>query len=258
MKKSIITNKLFFAMALLFMASYSQAQDEQESRFRFGLKGSINMNWFKANTKNIENGGVKLGYSYGIMGDYNFTKNYAFSSEFLITDLRANLKFSNPMRESTNIGSSASDTVFDQFSSVSMDYKIKYVQIPLSIKFKTKEIGLVTYWAQFGFAPCFLAGARADYKGVAPEDDYSKLAVNDEDNNKYHLRDSKDNVVFNDKVFFIRMPLIIGAGIEYNLSGNTSLYAGLRMDNGFTNTFTKDDKTKANLNYVSINAGIFF
>jgi hypothetical protein len=56
----------------------------------------------------------------------------------------------------------------------------------------------------------------------------------------------------------MRLPLIIGGGIEYNLSGNTSLYAGLRVDNGFTNTFNKDEKTKANLNYVSITAGIFF
>jgi hypothetical protein len=255
MKRHKLINQLFLTIALLCVAALSQAQDDQESRFRFGLKGSLNINWFKANTKNIENGGVKMGYSYGVMGDYNLTKNYAFSSEFLITDIRANLKLANPMKESTDING---DSTFNTFSAASIDYKIKYVQIPLSIKFKTKEIGLITYWAQFGFAPCFLARAKADYLGVTPEDEYAKLAVNDKDNDKYHLVDSKDNALFNDKVFFIRIPLIIGAGIEYNLAGNTSLYAGLRMDNGFANTFTKDDKTKANLNYVSINAGIFF
>ena len=196
-----------------------------------------------------------MGYSYGIMGDYNFTKNYAFSSEFLITEINANLKFANPMKESTDING---DSVFNTFSSASIDYKIKFIQIPLSIKFKTKEIGLITYWAQFGFAPSFLANAKANYVGVTPSDEYAKLAVNDSDNDKYHLVDSKDDAVFNDKVFFIRMPLIVGAGIEYNLAGNTSLYTGLRIDNGFTNTFTKDDKTKANLNFISINAGIFF
>lgn len=255
MKKSNHTNKIAIAIALLFTASFTYAQEEQESRFRFGLKGSLNLDWFKANSKNVENGGVKLGYSYGVMGDYNFTKNYAFSSEFLITGINANLKFANPMKESTDINN---DSVVNTFGAASIDYKIKYIQIPLSIKFKTKEIGLVTYWAQFGFAPCFLAGVKANYSGVTPEDEYAKLAVNDKDNDKYHLVDSKDDATFNDKVFFLRIPLIIGAGIEYNLAGNTSLYTGLRMDNGFTNTFTKDDKTKANLNYVSINAGIFF
>lgn len=255
MKKNNQMNKLILTVSLLIITIASNAQNEQENRFRFGLKGSMNFNWFKSNSKNIENGGVKLGYSYGIMGDYNFTKNYAFSTEFLITDIRANLKFVNTMKESTNFNN---DSLFDQFSSASIDYKVKYIQIPLSIKFKTKEIGMITYWAQFGFAPSFLAGVKADYLGVTPADEYAKLDVNDKDNDKYHLIDTKDDVVFNDKVFFIRVPLIIGAGIEYNLSGNTSLYTGLRLDNGFTNTFPKDEKTKANLNYLSVTAGLFF
>ena len=103
-----------------------------------------------------------------------------------------------------------------------------------------------------------MANAKADYTGVQPVEEYEKLLVNDNANDLYHLVDTKDDVLFNDRVFFMRLPLIIGGGIEYNLSGNTSLYAGLRVDNGFTNTFNKDEKTKANLNYVSITAGIFF
>ncbi len=247
--------KLTFATLLLFSFQLLMAQSESEPRFRFGLKGSVNLNWVKANSKNISNGGTTLGYSYGIMGDYNFTNNYAFSTEFLVTQIKADISFANTMRESSDINK---DSIFNSFGGAGATFKIKYIQVPLSIKFKTKEIGLITYWAQFGFAPCILADAKADYTGVVPEEEYSKLEVNDKSNDIYHLVDTKDNVTFDDKVFFMRIPLIIGGGIEYNLSGNTSLYTGVRVDNGFTNTFNKDEKTKANLNFVSINAGIFF
>jgi hypothetical protein len=246
---------LFLIAAGSITAEAQNKDTDAAARFRFGLKGSANINWVKANSKNVENDGARLGYSYGLMGDYNFTDNYAISTEFLITQINANISFVNPMIQSTTLKGDSIKHTFDDAGAV---FKIKYVQIPISIKFKTKEIGLVTYWAQFGFAPCFLANAKADYTGVQPVEEYEKLLVNDNANDLYHLVDTKDDVLFNDRVFFMRLPLIIGGGIEYNLSGNTSLYAGLRVDNGFTNTFNKDEKTKANLNYVSITAGIFF
>jgi hypothetical protein len=247
---------IIFLLATGANTATAQTKDtDAAARFRFGLKGSANINWVKANSKNVENGGARLGYSYGLMGVYNFTDNYAISTEFLITQINANIAFVNPMRQSATLKGDSMLHTFDEAGAV---FKIKYVQIPISIKFKTKEIGLVTYWAQFGFAPCFLANAKADYTGVQPVEEYEKLLVNDDANDLYHLVDFKDDVLFNDRVFFMRLPLIIGGGIEYNLSGNTSLYAGLRVDNGLTNTFNKDEKTKANLNYVSITAGIFF
>lgn len=255
MKASITLLAFIFGISGLNSAMAQTKDNDAIARFRFGLKGSANINWIKSNSKNVENGGAKLGYSYGLMGDYNFTDNYAISTEFLITQINANLSFVSPMKQSTTL---KGDSVQHTFSDAGAVFKLRYVQIPVSIKFKTKEIGLVTYWAQFGFAPCFLANAKADYTGVQPVDDYTKLDVNDSDNDIYHLVDTRDDVLFNDRVFFMRLPLIIGGGIEYNLSGNTSLYTGLRIDNGFTNTFNKDEKTKANLNYLSITAGIFF
>lgn len=252
--KNILKQTVLFLL-LFFIATAGFTQDEPQDRFRFGLKATGNFGWFKPNSKNIENGGAKTGYSWGLMGDYSFTKNYALATEFLITDIRANLKFANTMRETNDING---DSIFTSFPNTSIDYKIKYIQIPVSIKFKTKEIGLVTYWAQFGIAPSFLASAKADYQNVQPADEYAKMAVNDKENDKYHMAQVKDGEVFNDKVFFVRVPLVVGAGIEYNLAGNTSLYTGLRFDNGFTNTFIKDSQTKANLNYVSLNVGLFF
>jgi hypothetical protein len=254
--KPALLFKIIVLTGLLLSGIFISAQDTKEaSKFKFGLKGSLNLNWVKANSKNIEKDGIALGYSYGLMGDFNFSKSYAFSTEFLITQIKANFSFVNPMSETSDINQDSLTTVFP---SVSANFNLKYIQIPLSLKFKTKEIGAITYWAQFGFAPSFLIGAKGDYVGAKPSEDYAKLDLNDDENDQYHLLNTKDGKEFDDKVFLIRVPLIIGAGIEYNLSGTTSMYTGLRFDNGFSNTFVKDKITKALTNFVSINLGLFF
>jgi long-subunit fatty acid transport protein len=74
-----------------------------------------------------------------------------------------------------------------------------------------------------------------------------------------------------------RVGLLIGAGIEYSLSGNTAIVAGVTYNNGFTNTLRGDHvqtddadevvfenqkprttKLKAMSNLVSLNVGIKF
>ena len=54
-----------------------------------------------------------------------------------------------------------------------------------------------------------------------------------------------------------RMSLIIGAGIEYPISGNASFIAGLRFDNGFTD-FLSDNAYSGRHNFISLTAGILF
>ena len=79
---------------------------------------------------------------------------------------------------------------------------------------------------------------------------------------------------------WINLSLVIGVGLEYNISGNTSLSLGLTFNNGFINQLdTKLNEldvngnalidnegnpvltgknASANLNYVALNIGIYF
>jgi hypothetical protein len=76
--------------------------------------------------------------------------------------------------------------------------------------------------------------------------------------------------------------LIVGGGIEYNLSGSTSLMAGITFNNGFSNIFSSDavkvktsgsqsfitqdgktlapivEKITARSNFIEFNIGIIF
>lgn len=224
----------------------SLTANAQDQRFRIGLKFSGNLSWISPGTKNIERVGNSVGYSYGVMGDYNFQKYYALSTELLFTDIAGSFVYNDLLKYTDSMGTTS-------HTNVQYDYKFKYLQLPVSIKFKTKEFGYWTYWAQFGLAPSFLTKATADISGkTVPFDDPTNIRVNKKENDIYHY----DN--FDDKVFFMRLPLIIGAGVEYSVAGNTALYAGIRIDNNFLNTYVADDKTEAKNNFVSLNVGVFF
>lgn len=230
-------------MLLILLSTQANAQDQ---RFRIGLKFSGNLSWVSVGTKNIEKVGTSAGYSYGLMGDYYFQKYYALSTELLFTDIAGSIVHTDPLKYTDSSGTTTSH------SNVQYDYKMKYVQLPISLKFKTKEFGYWTYWAQFGFAPSFLTQAKADITGnTVPFDDPTDIHVNKKTSDEYEF----DN--FDDKVSFVRIPLIIGAGFEYSLAGNTSLYTGIRVDNNFVDMLA-DKNTTAKNNFVSLNVGIFF
>lgn len=228
------------------MMSLSTLSNAQEQRFRLGMKFSGNLSWITPVSKNIERVGTSVGYSYGLMGDFNFQKYYAFSTEILFTDIAGSISHRNLLTYTDSAGTTS-------HSGVQYDYRLKYVQVPLSIKLKTKEFGYWTYWAQFGVAPSFLTAATADISGkTVPFDDPTKIRVNKSENDQYEY----DN--FNDKVFLIRTPLIFGAGVEYSLAGNTALYAGFRMDNDLLDMFNADKNVTGKNKFASLNIGVFF
>jgi Outer membrane protein beta-barrel domain len=241
LKRTIIV-----CMSCLLLVAWAKQANAQDQRFRFGLKLSGNLSWIAPATKNIESSGNGFGISYGVMGDYNFQKFYALSTELIFTNISGGIKHTDLLQYTPDSGGTMS------YQDINYDYNFKYLQLPVSIKFKTKEMGYITYWAQFGLAPSFLIEAKADITGRTPFDDPSEIRVNKSINDVYHFDD------FDDKIFFFRMPLIIGGGIEYSLAGNTSLYTGIRMDSNFLTIFNSDDRTSAKNHYVGLNLGVFF
>ncbi|MFT5724109.1 MAG: hypothetical protein ACI9JN_001226 [Bacteroidia bacterium] len=240
--KTIATTSL---IVLLLGISYNA--NAQDQRFRIGMKLSGNMSWIAPATKNIDRVGTSSGYSYGLMGDYNFQKYYSLSTELLFTEIAGTILHTDRLAYTDSTAGVTSH------SNVQYEYRMSYVQLPISIKFKTKEFGYWTYWAQFGIAPSFLTSAKADITGkTVPFDDPTDIRVNKKANDNYQY----DN--FDDKVFLLRVPLIIGLGAEYSLTGNTALYAGVRMDNDFLDMFSADKATIGKNKFASLNIGIFF
>src|SRR4029079_16639540 len=102
---------------------------------------------------------------------------------------------------------------------------------------------------QFGLGPAYNIRARQDSKTTTQTQigSATPTTVSGETTNK----DVQDDInAFN-------LSMIIGAGLEYGLSGNTVILAGLTFDNGFLDVLDSD-KYKANNNYLALTLGILF
>lgn len=230
------------AFALIFLTLASSAQDEKN--FRFGIQASPNIGWMRADSKNFENGKNRLGYSYGLIGDFKLSNSASFNVGFSVTSFNSQI-----IIDSLHTKAPLNKTHYE----VSYDYKAKYMQIPLTLKLRTTEIGYVTYYGEFGFEPSFIYRAKADVgENIFNDEELSNdRNVNDDGDDFASSYYNEDNLVS------LRGSLIVGAGIEYRLAGTTSIIAGIRFDNGLTNTLAADN-TKGFNNYISLNLGMMF
>ena len=233
-------------VCLLVISAFTFAQN----KFQLGFHFSPNMGWLQADSETVESDGSKVGFSYGIIADFNIADNYAISTG--VNMLTLGSKFNYPdIQDIDNSGSLTGGRT-------SAELRTRYVQIPLALKLKTNQIGYMTYYGKFGFAAAYGYDREANTDFVYPGGNGSV---------------SKEEVNFDDETNFFRASLIVGLGAEYNISGNTSLVFGVTYDNGLTNIFDedgynadvdgngvnpKDKNIKALSKAIVLNLGVFF
>jgi len=223
--KKILTGLL---LSILGSSAFAQNGPEPYYGFRLGLTAHPTIGWVKPETG--KSNGVNLGFSYGLLADFNFTENYSFSTGLTITSINGKSTEVNPSPYYDAVAY-PNPTAYD------LKYMLQYVEIPLTLKLKTEKIGDVRWYGQFGLSNDFNIGAKQDVQlnGKALFDDI-------------HIK--KD-------INFYRAGLIVGAGLEYDVARNTSVTMGLTFNNGFTDI--SDDKNRSVRNhYVGINLGVFF
>ncbi|MOA22729.1 hypothetical protein D3C78_1433070 [compost metagenome] len=164
--------------------------------------------------------GATTGFSYGLMGDFYLKERYAFSTEFALTTMGGSIKQG------------------DSQNGEETEYKLKYVEIPISLKLKTNKIGEGQLYGQFGFVPGIKVGAKIS--GTITENGVSR---------------DYDNESISSNINPFRLSLLIGGGYEYYIDNSTRITAGLSLNNGFTDVFSAGE---AKNSYVAINLGIFF
>lgn len=226
--------KITGLMALMMAFSLvSFAQDN--GKFRFGFKIEPNASWFSPKEKFVESAGSSVRFSYGLNADIMFTDNYAFGTGLSVISNGGQIEY---LREYTN-----ADGTF--IVNTNRDYNLKYVEVPLTLKLRTNEIGYITYWFQFGLGLGVNIDARGDeeieflYQRTV-EDETGNVIWADLSNGGAPDRIVNDKEPLSDDVRTFRTSLIIGAGIEYNLSGSTAIVAGITFNNGFSNVLKGD------------------
>ncbi len=231
MKK--ITLSLF--VALLLTMNMIQAQDQKT--FVLGLNFSPSIDWMTPSSDKYASDGVMLGYSYGIDMDFSIAHSPRY---FIHTGIQ--LKRSGGMlnyKDSMVVSTGESLRYVD----LSRKYKVDYIRIPAAFKLKTNQFGRFTFYGMFGLDFDIRTRARAN-------DDYKNLGV------------TKENIGINKDAALFRMGLLMGAGTEYTISGNTKAYGGIHFSNGFTDVLTGSNvygvKENALGKYVELTIGFLF
>lgn len=233
-----------FALTVPVFINAQEKTDDNAGKMRFGFAIAPTFNWTKSNSTGVEPNGLGIGFNYGLMMDFKLHKNYYFATGVSIIHNHNKIGIKGDTFELAN-GAGAS-----QYKSLEYNYKTQYVQVPLTIKMMTNEIGYNKYWFQFGFAPAILINAKTELKSDPA------LATEFFDPNSEES-DKVDFKTFQDNVNFYRLPLIVAAGMDYNISGNTSLHFGITFNNGFSDML-RDKRAKAASNFIGLNVGVFF
>ena len=189
----------------------------QDQKFHFGLKIAPSMAWIKPDLKGLERDGYRVGFGYGVQMEFRIQDNYAIASGVQISYRGGNIKYKS---DGVNIP--------DQVTT----FKLQYVEIPIALKMKTNEFKKIRYYGMFGFSPGYIIRSKFDTEDL--ENENAKEFMNE----------------FN-------VNMIIGAGLEYTISGSTVITGGLEFNNGFFDVFD-GDQGKGVTNYLGLNLGVLF
>lgn len=268
-------NTSFGIAATLLFAGFANLTAQTAPSVKMGLRVSPNFSWVNIQKGSMSNDGLGLGFSYGVTADFAMFKstNYWFATELSVSTIpvsaKSNTELKNVVPQSGATGKF--DTLTYGAGKVNFKYNTQYLQIPLSIKMKTDEIGNMKYYFQFGLAPSFMMKSKlsttiVDGSGIYPSNKgITSHDPNNIDDDVYQFSGTtvpgsakgEKEYAFEDNISTFRFPVIMGAGIEYKLTGNTMFTAGLRFDNAINNFF-KDPNVVGKSNLLAIQAGILF
>lgn len=243
--------KLYIIAAFILMANMSFAQDDSTNtktnatpppsssndyqKVRLGIYGDFGFSYLKPKSNLYESMGTRGSYAYGLAVDINFTRNYTFTTGVKFASYGGKLKFNDTLRVDGNLENGVMDR----------KYRVNYLEIPLSLKMKTNQMGYLTPFVQVGLHNGFRLSADTD-------DDFnygSNSTVSTEGN---------DNV---DGTSFYRLSLEFSLGAEYEISQSFSAFAMLSFHNGLTNSLTDENlngKESAMFKKFALTVGFMF
>ncbi|MFN0275306.1 MAG: porin family protein [Chitinophagales bacterium] len=230
-------------ICLLFFIATAPALFAQE--FRFGLTASPVFSWLKIDGDNFQNDGSRIGFQYGLLFDQTIgsVERYAFSTGLIIDITGGQYTYTDTL--TYTVDSILTTTPVDK----SVVARVQYIEIPLSIKLRTNEVNYVTYYGQFGVVPGINIKARGD---ISVDPDPLTQSVED-----INLKEdgTLDDITYN----ALDLSLVVGAGLEYSMSENTAIVAGLFFKNGFSGVISdKFDDNAMKLKQIGIRLGVLF
>lgn len=189
--------------------------------FKLGLTVHPNFGWIKSDIDGIKADGLRAGFTYGLVGDFYFADNYAFSTGLKLTTI-------NGQTESELANNKGEKQI----------YKLQYIEIPAKLKLTTNETNGLKFYGEFGLGNAINVRARKDIKN-------SPVSSSNVENKDIY-----------DEIAFYRASLIIGGGAQFYVGEKTAVDVGLSFNNGFTD-IQKGSGTLKN-SYLGLNLAVYF
>jgi hypothetical protein len=204
--------KLLFSAIFLFSVYIAEAQ------VRFGFKGAPNISFNRIDTEadntDFRTDGVGLRFQLGPIFDMEFKENHYFSTGIIFTSKRSTF-----VADSMN-------------TSYTENYNPQYLQVPITLKLFTEEIGLdKKIYFQFGGTVDFMTNSEG----------------------------GEENIVQSFKFFDLNSLLAIG--LEYGIGINTKIFGGVVYQRGLLNVIKDNlygDNFKLRNDFVGLEIGVIF
>ena len=183
-----------------------------------GLALDPNVAWMNSRDFEHTTDGGRAHFGYQFMADILFAETYAIGTGVHVFRTGSTVEYWEPTTDST-------------LSRVTRNFNNQYVELPLTFKLRTKEIGYTTYYGKFG------GGIGLNTRREAEEVRY---VVHERDNEGWSSVEdavvpAPDNIS-GDFASLFRASMIVGLGFERRIAGSTALMVGLTYNNSLFST----------------------
>ncbi len=209
-----------------------------EPRFRMGLHFLPSAAWFDLRDAHTLSEGAVARFGFGFTADIMFADNYAVGTGINVFRNGGKLAYYDRLTgDPTDVTNDSTQFLVRRERTLTQHW----VELPVTLKLRTRQIGHITYWGQFGLGLGLnlrsTATDRLDYRyrgedGGADGVIWTEETAIGADNEGILL---VEDMPSENEVSLIRAAMILGLGIEYNLSGKTALLLGATLNNGLFN-----------------------
>lgn len=223
------TSTILLALALgLTWGSCSQAQAQYRG-YRMGMSIDPNVSWMVSRDLEHVTDGARAHFGWQFMADILFTETYAIGTGIHVFRTGSAVEYWEATSDST-------------VSRVSRNFNNQYVELPLTFKLRTKEIGYTTYYGKFG------GGLGLNIRREAEEDRYLAYEKLGEEWVELDRPAPDPELISGEFASLFRASLIVGMGFERKIAGNTAIMVGLTYNNSLFSTHQGQELVQADQN----------
>lgn len=246
--------KIVLIFSFLAFFTISNAQDIKN--LRVGLIFSNAILFPSSDNVNIESI-VSYDFDYGLSFDYYLTENYALSTGVYIDNPFMYRKsgianFSDKFYSDSTISKATPLSAFADKNKIDAstinnmeEITSMNLNIPISFKLRTNEIGYFKYFGDVGILNAFRIQSRYSLEGT----DVQKVRFGKTNN---------EELPINYHTNLYNFSLKIGGGIEWTISDKTALIVGIYYYNGFSDIIEDEDNKSTYMRKLSLRTGILF